>query len=189
MVTVICALLVFANNPARAQEVHVFEAVATTGQEPGMKLHLQLIIDGYSPVEDQQILIESFGRHGNAGLIAALKTVPVRGKLWVSNGTRWLLYDIGYARQVQNAEGSREIQAITSGVIPYSTTETDSKSLSDIEIAAVQLTLVAEGGKSTGTLAPRCALSFDKEKEIHIVVDKHVWRLESIVDRSGKRDH
>ena len=179
-------LLVLSLAPAPAfGQVQVFQATARgTGEQMGHDFGVEITIESFSGPEDQKILWDAFAQGGNQALGAALKKLPKRGSLFLSRGVP---YDISYAREILNPDGTRIIRVVTNRFVTYAEHEGRAKWSADYDLSAVQLELSPEKGKSTGTFLPACQFSMDKEKGLQIELREYAWKLDWISEKTKQK--
>lgn len=167
-----------------AQTKQVFQATARgTGEQMGHDFGVEVTIESFSGPEDQKILWDAFTQGGNQALAAALKKLPKRGSLFLSRGVP---YDITYAREILNPDGSRTIRVITNRFVTYAEHEGRAKWSADFDLSAVELTLSPEKGKSTGIFLPACQFTIDKEKGVQVELREYAWKLDWITEKTAK---
>ena len=167
-----------------AQSKQVFQATARgTGEQLGHDFGVEVTIDSFSGAEDQKILWDAFTQGGNQALAAALKKLPKRGSLFLSRGVP---YDITYAREILNPDGSRIIRVITNRFVTHAEYTGRAKWASDFDLSAVEFNLSPEKGNSTGVFLPACQFTIDKEKGIQVELREYAWKLDWITEKTGK---
>ncbi|HYX70266.1 MAG TPA: hypothetical protein VE825_14105 [Terriglobales bacterium] len=168
------ATVVFAQNKRET-----FGATAMGGEGPyfGKTFNVTIIVEQYSTVEDQQILLQAFNTAGNQGLVNALNKMPAKGHIAIT-GT--LGYDVTYVREFPMPNGGRRIRLVTNRPITMGEMWTDSRS-QDYNLSALELIISPDKNQSGGTLLPACQFSITKEKELSIDALQSPWKLVDII--------
>jgi hypothetical protein len=153
------------------------------GTALGRTFSVTAIINEYSTPDDQQILIESFQKAGNEGLINALSKMKAKGNLAIT-GT--LGFDVNYIREFPTATG-RRVRLVTDRPVTFGEAWISSRSM-DYTLCMVELDLSSAKGKSTGVLIPAGKLKINKDKELEIeTVQYEPWKLFNIIDWGQKK--
>jgi hypothetical protein len=174
--------IVAASSPAAQAQVMVFSTVAQgTGEQMAVKFGLEITINSFSGPEDEKVLWEAFQQGGNQAVAAALKKMPKRGQLDPSRGAP---YDITYAREMVQPDGTRIIRVVTNRFVTLAESQGRAKWSTDFDISAVQLELNPDMKKSTGTFLPACQFTMSKEKGFQIALRENPWKLIWIVDKT-----
>jgi hypothetical protein len=164
----------------------IFQAVARgTGDQlrQSYGIAVEVTIASYSSPEEQQILMDTFLKDGNRGMVSALKKMPVRGKLWFSGQAA---YDITYIRELSTPTG-RTIRLVTNRFVTLADISGHAQQQQDYSLSALELDLGGtEKGKTTGIFFPACQFSMDKEKGIRIEAYQNPWRLDQITEKKGR---
>jgi hypothetical protein len=147
----------------------------------GQVYDVTLIIEEFSPPEDQKALVSAFAEKGNEGLINALDKMKSKGRMAIT-GT--LGYDVSYIRQWKQADGTVKLRLVTNRPIRFGEAWTDSRS-ADYELSGVDIILSPNKKKNEGTLLPRAQLKMNKENQLEVEVFQNPWKLENIQQRSG----
>lgn len=145
----------------------------------GQTFNVTVIIEEYSTPEDQQILVDAFGKAGQQGLVNALTKMKAKGRVAIT-GT--LGYDVTYIREFPTEKG-RKIRLVTNRPITFGEAWTDSRS-SDYNLSALEMIVTEVKGQNVGTLVPLCQFKIDKEKQIQIEAYQNPWRLVDVLDRT-----
>jgi hypothetical protein len=163
----------------------IFQAVARgTGDQlrQSYGVAVEVTIDSYSSPEDQQILMDTFLKDGNRGMVDALKKMPVHGKLWFSGQAP---YDVTYIRELPTPAG-RKIRLVTNRFVTLADISGNAQQAQDYNLSALELDLSTEKGKSTGVFFPACEFSMEKEKGIKIEAYRNPWRLDEITEKKSR---
>jgi hypothetical protein len=145
----------------------------------GQTFNVTVIIEEYSTPEDQQILVDAFGKAGQQGLVNALTKMKAKGRVAIT-GT--LGYDVTYIREFPTENG-RKIRLVTNRPITFGEAWTDSRS-SDYNLSALEMIVTEVKGQNVGTLVPLCQFKIDKEKQVQIEAYQNPWRLVDVLDRT-----
>ena len=145
----------------------------------GQTFNVTVIIEEYSTPEDQQILVDAFGKAGQRGLVNALTKMKAKGRVAIT-GT--LGYDVTYIREFPTENG-RKIRLVTNRPITFGEAWTDSRS-SDYNLSALEMIVTEVKGQNVGTLVPLCQFKIDKEKQVQIEAYQNPWRLVDVLDRT-----
>ena len=149
-----------------------------TGTQMGRTVNVSILINRYSPPDDQKILLNAFTTKGMQGLTDALSKMKSKGRISIT-GT--LGYDLSYIRTFKTEQG-RTIRMVTDRPISFAEAWEGTRSL-DYSMSAAELNLNDEESKSTGTLLPLCKLSVNKEKGLEIEAFQNPWTLRDIQKR------
>jgi hypothetical protein len=170
------AALAFA---ADDRKVETIDATATgTSTQMGRVVSVKVTIYEYSTDEDRQILIESFKKGQNQGLVNALTKMKSVGRIAIT-GT--VGYDLSYIRLLPTPTG-RKIRFVTNRVLrfgeAYYNTQTTAYNLTAGEIEIND----SDKDKSAGVLYPAAQLVINKEGQLEFQLNKNPWKLVNIID-------
>jgi hypothetical protein len=178
----LASLLLTAVNLALAaddRKVETIDATATgTSTQMGRVVSVKVTIYEYSTDEDRQILIESFKKGQNQGLVNALTKMKSVGRIAIT-GT--VGYDLSYIRLLPTPTG-RKIRFVTNRVLrfgeAYYNTQTTAYNLTAGEIEIND----SDKDKSAGVLYPAAQLVINKEGQLEFQLNKNPWKLVNIID-------
>jgi len=161
------------------RKVETIDATATgTSTQLGRVVSVKVTIYEYSTDEDRQILIESFKKGQNQGLVNALTKMKSVGRIAIT-GT--VGYDLSYIRLVPTPTG-RKIRFVTNRVLrfgeAYYNTQTTAYNLTAGEIEIND----SDKDKSAGVLYPAAQLVINKEGQLEFQLNKNPWKLVNILD-------
>ena len=161
------------------RKVETIDATATgTSTQMGRVVSVKVTIYEYSTDEDRQILIESFKKGQNQGLVNALTKMKSVGRIAIT-GT--VGYDLSYIRLVPTPTG-RKIRFVTNRVLrfgeAYYNTQTTAYNLTAGEIEIND----SDKDKSAGVLYPAAQLVINKEGQLEFQLNKNPWKLVNILD-------
>jgi hypothetical protein len=148
-----------------------------TSTQLGKNFTVRLVIYEYSAPEDRKILIESFQKGQNDGLVNALEKMKAVGRITMP-GT--LGFDVSYIRQIKTPTG-RSIRFITNRKIAfgesYWSTQSQSFNLTAGEIRIND----QDKNKSDGVLFPATQLTINKDGEPQWDLRMNPWKLNNII--------
>jgi len=161
------------------RKVETIDATATgTSTQMGRVVSVKVTIYEYSTDEDRQILIESFKKGQNQGLVNALTKMKSVGRIAIT-GT--VGYDLSYIRLVPTPTG-RKIRFVTNRLLrfgeAYYNTQTTAYNLTAGEIEIND----SDKDKSAGVLYPAAQLVINKEGQLEFQLNKNPWKLVNILD-------
>jgi hypothetical protein len=149
-----------------------------TSTQMGKVISVKVTIYDFSTEEDRQILIESFKKGQNQGLVNALTKMKSVGRIAIT-GT--LGYDLSFIRLVPTSTG-RKIRFVTNRDIKfgesYYNTQTTAYNLTAGEIEIND----SDKDKSGGVLYPAAQLVINKEGQLEFQLNKNPWKLVNIID-------
>ena len=149
------------------------------GSQMGQTFNVTLHIEEYSTPEERQILVDAFEKAGSQGLFNALNKMKSKGRIAIT-GT--VGYDVSFARKLPSAEGTK-IRILTNRPITFGEAWTDSRSM-DYNLSVLELDLVSQKNKSTGTLLPASQFVIDKKThELTIENYQNPWKLVDVMVR------
>jgi hypothetical protein len=144
-------LVLLASSSAFAQRLEKPEHYTATMLAEGVYVgyarfvRVDITIWQYSTQQDQQILIQSFEKAGQQGLVNALSRMSAKGHVDIP-GT--LGYDLTYVKAFQTPNG-RRIRAVTNRSIRFGEEWAQTRSL-DYNLGLFELDFGANGGKGGG---------------------------------------
>ena len=161
------------------RKVETIDATATgTSTQMGRVVSVKVTIYDYSTDEDRQILMESFKKGQNQGLVNALTKMKSVGRIAIT-GT--VGYDLSYIRLVPTPTG-RKIRFVTNRPLrfgeAYYNTQTTAYNLTAGEIEIND----SDKDKSAGVLYPAAQLVINKEGQLEFQLNKNPWKLVNIID-------
>ena len=151
-----------------------------TSTQMGRSANVTVIINEFSPVSDQKILLEAFQQKGNEGLVNALSKMKSKGRIAIT-GT--LGGDIAYVRKIPMPDGSTRIRLVTNRLLRFGEVWADTRS-GDYELSGADLVLSNHKGKSSGTLFPASKLKLNKDGQMELELFQNAWNLVNIQLRS-----
>jgi hypothetical protein len=161
------------------RKVETIDATAMgTSTQMGRVVSVKVIIYEYSTDEDRQILIESFKKGQNQGLVNALTKMKSVGRIAIT-GT--IGYDLSYIRLVPTPTG-RKIRFVTNRLLRlgevYYNAQTTAYNLTAGEFDIND----SDKDKSAGVLYPASQLVINKEGQLEFQLNKNPWKLVNIID-------
>lgn len=178
-------VLSLAALPSSAQ-VQVFQAVAKgTGEQMRFSqgYGVEITIESYSGPEDQKFLWDAFTQGGNAALADALKKLPKRGSISLTGEAP---YDITYAREILNPDGSRVVRVVAKRFVTAPEVHGRAPWSADFNISAAELQISPQKSKNTGVFLPACQFVMDKEKGLQIQLREEAWKLDYLEEKTKK---
>jgi hypothetical protein len=174
----LASILAFSRGP----KPETIEATAMgTGTQMGQAIGVTLDIFEFSTPEDRQILIQSFEKGQNQGLVNALSKMKAVGHCSIT-GT--LGYDVSYIRMTNTPTG-RKIVFVTNRQIRFGEAFFDSQSQS-FNLTAGEFDLNdTDKHKSTGIVYPATQLIIDKEGQLQFDLKENPWKLIDVLDWKG----
>lgn len=152
-----------------------------TGTQLGKNFGVTLIIYQYSTPEDRQILVESFQKGSNQGLVNALERMKAVGHISIT-GT--LGYDVSYIALIPTPTG-RKIRFVTNRPIRFGEAYFDTRSQA-YDLSGGELEINDQDkSKSAGALWPAAQLGIDDQGQLSINLLQNPWRLSNLIDWKG----
>lgn len=149
-----------------------------TSTQLGRNFGVKIIIYEFSSPEDRDILVQSFQKGQNDGLMNALEKMKSVGRITIP-GT--VGYDLSYIREIITPTG-RTIRFVTNRKIAfgeaYWNTQTKSFNLTAGEIILND----TDKSKSSGVLFPAAQLIVNKEGELQFDLNQNAWKLTNIIE-------
>jgi hypothetical protein len=176
------AFLTVGSKAVLAQKAETIEATAMgTGTQMGQNVEIRLVINDFSTMEERQVLVQSFEKGQNQGLVNALSKMRAVGHISLT-GT--IGYDVSFIRLIPTPTG-RKIRFITNRQIRFGEAWTDSSSQAfDLSGGEIDLN-DQDKNKSTGVLFPRAQLVIDKQGQLQIDLSQNAWKLVDVLDWKG----
>jgi hypothetical protein len=153
-----------------------------TSTQMGKNFTVRLIVYDYSTPEDRKILIESFQKGQNDGLVNALEKMKAVGRITMPNT---LGFDVSYIHEFKTPTG-RSIRFVTNRRIAfgeaYWSTQSKSFNLTAGEIRIND----QDKNKSDGVLFPAPQLTINKNGDPQWDLRMNPWKLNNIIVWQGK---
>ena len=148
-----------------------------TSTQLGKNFTVRLIIYEYSTPEDRKILIDSFQKGQNDGLVNALEKMKAVGRITMPNT---LGFDVSYIREVKTPTG-RSICFITNRKIAFGEAYWNSQSKS-FNLTAGEINIDDQDKKkSAGVLFPATQLTINKDGEPQWDLRMNPWKLNNVI--------
>jgi len=148
-----------------------------TSTQLGKNFTVRLIIYEYSTPEDRKILIDSFQKGQNDGLVNALEKMKAVGRITMPNT---LGFDVSYIREVKTPTG-RSIRFITNRKIAFGEAYWNSQSKS-FNLTAGEINIDDQDKKkSAGVLFPATQLTINKDGEPQWDLRMNPWKLNNVI--------
>jgi hypothetical protein len=148
-----------------------------TSTQMGKNFTVRLIVYDYSTPEDRKILIESFQKGQNDGLVNALEKMKAVGRITMPNT---LGFDVSYIHEFKTPTG-RSIRFVTNRRIAfgeaYWSTQSKSFNLTAGEIRIND----QDKNKSDGVLFPATQLTINKNGDPQWDLRMNPWKLNNII--------
>ena len=160
-------------------EVETIDATAFgTSTQLGRNFGIKIMIYEFSSPEDRDILVQSFQKGQNDGLVNALEKMKSVGRITIP-GT--VGYDLSFIREIITPTG-RTIRFVTNRKIAfgeaYWNTQTKSFNLTAGEINLND----NDKSKSSGVLFPAAQLIVNNEGELQFELNQNAWKLTNIIE-------
>jgi len=161
------------------RKVETIDATAMgTSTQLGQVINVKVTIYDFSTDEDRQILVESYKKGQNQGLVNALTKMKSVGRIAIT-GT--IGYDLSFIRLIPTPTG-RKIRFVTNRLVrfgeAYYNTQTTAYNLTAGEIEIND----SDKDKSAGVLYPAAQLVINKEGQLEFQLNKNPWKLVNIID-------
>jgi len=161
------------------RKVETIDATAMgTSTQLGQVINVKVTIYDFSTEEDRQILVESYKKGQNQGLVNALTKMKSVGRIAIT-GT--IGYDLSFIRLIPTPTG-RKIRFVTNRLVrfgeAYYNTQTTAYNLTAGEIEIND----SDKDKSGGVLYPAAQLVINKEGQLEFQLNKNPWKLANIID-------
>ena len=176
-------LILLTNTSSSAQKlpkkIYIQAQAMGTSTQMGRNANITLIIEELSTDEERAGLIEAFQQKGNEGLVNALSKMKSKGRMSVT-GT--LGYDIAYAKQFPQPDGSTVLRIVTDRPLRFGEVWADSRSM-DYSLAGVEIIIPKDKKKVSGTLYPAAQLKMNKQNQLELELYQNPWKLVNIMKR------
>ena len=148
-----------------------------TSTQLGKNFTVRLIIYEYSTPEDRKILIDSFQKGQNDGLVNALEKMKAVGRITMPNT---LGFDVSYIHEIKTPTG-RSIRFITNRKIAFGEAYWNSQSQS-FNLTAGEINIDDQDKKkSAGVLYPATQLTINKDGEPQWDLRMNPWKLNNVI--------
>jgi hypothetical protein len=148
-----------------------------TSTQLGKNFTVRLIIYEYSTPEDRKILIDSFQKGQNDGLVNALEKMKAVGRITMPNT---LGFDVSYIHEIKTPTG-RSIRFITNRKIAFGEAYWNSQSKS-FNLTAGEINIDDQDKKkSAGVLYPATQLTINKDGEPQWDLRMNPWKLNNVI--------
>lgn len=166
-----------ASGLARENYEQIDAHATGTSTQMGKNFTVRLIIYELSTPEDRKILIESFQKGQNDGLVNALEKMKAVGRITMP-GT--LGFDVSYIREIKTPTG-RSIRFVTNRKIAFGESYWNSQSQS-FNLTAGEIRINDQDkNKSDGVLFPASQLTINKDGEPQWDLRMNPWKLTNII--------
>jgi hypothetical protein len=176
-------LFLLASVPGLAQRENnqneTIDATALgTSTQLGRNFGVKIIIYEFSSPEDRDILVQSFAKGQNDGLVNALAKMKSVGRISIP-GT--LGFDLSYIREIITPTG-RTIRFVTNRKIAFGESYWNAQSKS-FNLTAGEIRLNdSDKSKSDGVLYPAAQLIINKDGELQLELNQNAWKLTNIIE-------
>jgi hypothetical protein len=148
-----------------------------TSTQMGKTMRVSLIIYQFSTPDDRKILIESFQKGQNDGLVNALEKMKAVGRISIT-GT--LGFDVSYIHEIKTPTG-RAIRFVTNRRIAFGENYWNTQSAS-FNLTAGEIRINdKDKNKSDGVLYPASQLTINKDGDPQWDLRMNPWRLNNII--------
>lgn len=179
---VVC-LILLTHTSSSAQKlpkkIYVQAQAMGTSTQMGRNFNMTLIIEELSTDEERAGLMEAFQQKGNEGLVNALSKMHAKGRMSIT-GT--LGYDIAYAKQFPQPDGSTVLRIVTDRPMRFGEVWADSRSM-DYSLSGVEIIVPKDKKKVSGTLYPAAQLKMNKQGQLELELYQNPWKLVNIMKR------
>jgi hypothetical protein len=149
-----------------------------TSTQLGRNFGIKIIIYEFSSPEDRDVLVQSFQKGQNDGLMNALEKMKSVGRITIP-GT--LGYDLSFIREIITPTG-RTIRFVTNRKIAFGEDYWNTQSKS-FNLTAGEINLNdTDKSKSSGVLFPAAQLIINNEGELQFELNQNAWRLTNIIE-------
>lgn len=178
---VILILLISTSSSAQKlpKKIYIQAQAMGTSTQLGRNFNMTLIIEELSTDAERAGLIEAFQQKGNEGLVNALSKMHSKGRMSIT-GT--LGYDIAYAKQFPQPDGSTVLRIVTDRPLRFGEVWADTRS-TDYNLSGVEIIVPKDKKKVTGTLYPAAQLKMNKKNELELELYQNPWKLVNIMKR------
>jgi hypothetical protein len=176
-------LFLLASVPGIAQrennQSETIDATAMgTSTQLGRNFGVKITIYEFSSPEDRDILVQSFAKGQNDGLVNALGKMKSVGRISIP-GT--LGFDLSYIREIATPTG-RTIRFVTNRKIAFGESYWNAQSKS-FNLTAGEIRLNdSDKSKSDGVLYPAAQLIVNKDGELQFELNQNAWKLNNIIE-------
>jgi hypothetical protein len=181
LLVVVFAMMATTAGTSREKYETIDATAEGTGTQMGGTAGVTLNIYEFSTPADKQILIQSFEKGQNQGLVNALQKMKAVGHIEVT-GT--LGTDCSYIKLIPTATG-RKIIFVTNRWIRFGEAYFDTNSQSFNLTAGILEINDQDKSKSAGVLYPAAQLVVDKQGELQWDLRENPWKLIDIIDWKG----
>jgi hypothetical protein len=149
-----------------------------TSTQLGRNFGIKIIIYEFSSPEDRDVLVQSFQKGQNDGLMNALEKMKSVGRITIP-GT--LGYDLSFIREIITPTG-RTIRFVTNRKIAFGEDYWNSQTKS-FNLTAGEINLNdTDKSKSSGVLFPAAQLIINNEGELQFELNQNAWKLTNIIE-------
>ena len=184
VIAMVNVVLMSSNSSAQegtklAKSIFIQAQAMGTSTQLGRTYSINLIIEEFSTVEDQQALLDAFKQKGNEGLVNAISKMKSKGRLSIT-GT--LGYDVNYIKKFDMPDGGTRIRLVTDRPIRIGEAWYDTRSR-DYNLSGGEIILSPDKDKNSGILLPACRFKIDKENELKLELFQNEWKLVNVRER------
>jgi hypothetical protein len=147
-----------------------------TSTQLGRNFSVNIIIEEFSPPEDQKILLEAFAAKGNEGLVNALSKMKSKGRIAIT-GT--LGGDLAYVRRFPQPDGSVRLRLVTNRLLRFGEVWADTRS-TEYDLSGAEVVLSKDKKNNSGTLLPAAKLKMNKEGQLELELFQNPWKLVNV---------
>jgi hypothetical protein len=148
-----------------------------TSTQLGKNFTVRLIVYEYSTPDDRKILVESFQKGQNDGLVNALEKMKAVGRITMP-GT--LGFDVSYIHQFKTPTG-RSIRFVTNRRIAFGESYWSTQS-KEFNLTAGEIRINDQDkNKSDGVLFPATQLTINKDGDPQWDLRMNPWKLNNII--------
>jgi hypothetical protein len=160
-------------------EVETIDATAFgTSTQLGRNFGIKIMIYEFSSPEDRDVLVQSFQKGQNDGLVNALEKMKSVGRITIP-GT--VGFDLSYIREIITPTG-RTIRFVTNRRIAFGEAYWDTQTKS-FNLTAGEINLNDnDKSKSNGVLFPAAQLIVNNEGELQFELNQNAWKLNNIIE-------
>lgn len=161
------------------KKIYIQAQAMGTSTQMGRNFNMTLIIEEFSTDDERAGLLEAFQQKGNEGLVNALSKMHAKGRMSIT-GT--LGYDIAYAKQFPQPDGSIVLRIATDRPLRFGEVWADTRS-ADYNLSGVEIIVPKDKKKITGTLYPACEFKMNKNGQLQMELYQNPWTLVNIMKR------
>ncbi|HEY7112231.1 MAG TPA: hypothetical protein VIA45_04810 [Thermoanaerobaculia bacterium] len=157
------ALLLLAAASLRAEDKPLLRLRAfTIALQSGRSTALDIVINRWSTDEERESLLTTLQEFGQDKLLDALMKIrPPVGYMRAPNS---LGYDLYYARDNAQPDGSRHIVAATNRRVAFREAASNTRSM-QYQFTLIEIHLPQDGKNGEGKMVPAAKVSWDKDKK------------------------